>query len=257
MTVNSTAFADAVANQWHDLYGPSRAEVPMSVLTAAALRSRLDLSTPQHAPDGVGAFLSAQRRVWERAAQRWPHLYHHWDQYTDWPAWPDREHTTSAALELARRLTATGVIDYLDDLTHRRDFLGGVLYRLRAPLASTGRDPLEAATMRPVHLDRDRPVRSITLERTGTGHGLLPLLAALHEHGVDPRDLAWQLREIDQFQAAVLCTNLACWDVAAPRGANVLVATGQDDDWIQAEREERAESLQTLSMVTDLSGPCP
>ncbi|MFV2198207.1 hypothetical protein [Nocardiopsis sp. LOL_012] len=255
MTVNPTAFADAVANQWHDLYGPSRAEVPMSVLTAAALRSRLDPSTPQHAPDSVGAFLSSQQRVWERAAQRWPHLYHRWDQYTDWPAWPDRERTTGAALELARRLTATGVIEYLDDLTHRRDFLGGVLYRLRAPLGGAHSDPLEAAAMRPVHLDRERPVQSITLERAGTGHRLLPLLAALHERRVAPRDLSWQLREIDEFQAAVLCTNLACWDVAAPRRANVLVSTGQDDDWIRAEQEERAESLRALFMVADLSGP--
>ncbi|WP_159945310.1 MULTISPECIES: hypothetical protein [unclassified Nocardiopsis] len=240
--MNPSDFADAIAAQWHELYGPSRLEVPMSVLATAVLRQRLVIPAEEHT--AAEGFLSGQRRVWEVATHGWPYLYHRWECFTDWPSWPDHHRTAQAATVFALRLRTLGVVEHLSSLTHGQDFLGAVLHRLRAPAMTGSVDPLSAR--RGVRLQSEMPVQTITLDQTGSGHQVLGVLTALSALGVDPKRVTWRLREIDELTAATLCVNLVVWQVADPERANVLVAISEDEDWIQAEQEARAEALQAL-----------
>lgn len=240
--MSPTDFADAIADQWHEIFGPSRLEVPMSVLATAVLRQHLVI--PAEETSEPRGFLSGQHRVWEAATQRWPYLYHRWECFTDWHNWPDQHRTLQAATVYALRLRTLGVIEHLRALTHGRDFLGGVLHRLRAPLMAGSVDPL--GPERAVRLQPDMPVQTLTLDRIGTGQQILGVVAALNAAGVDPQAVTWRLREIDELAAATACVNLAVWRVADPERANVLVAIRETDNWIQAELEERAEALRAL-----------
>ncbi|GAA1120267.1 hypothetical protein [Nocardiopsis metallicus] len=240
--MNASDFADAIADQWHDLYGPSRLEVPMSVLATAILRQHLVISDEETSEPHD--FLVGQQRVWEAATQRWPYLHHRWECFTHWPTWPDHHRITHAATVFALRLRTMGVIEHLTTLTHGRDFLGGVLYRLREPMVISSVDPLGATRTAP--LRQDMPVQTLTLDPVGTGHRVLGVLTALGALGINPATVTWRLREIDELSAATACVNLASWQVADPNRANVLVSTSEDDDWIQAEQEARAEALRAL-----------
>ncbi|GAA1439438.1 hypothetical protein [Nocardiopsis tropica] len=242
--MNPSDFADAVADQWHELYGTSRLEVPMSVLATLVLRQHLVI--PAEENTDTAGFMSGQQRTWEAAAQWWPYLHHRWECFTDWPTWPDHHRTTQAATVFALRLRTLGVIDHLRTLTHGQDFLGAVLHRLNAPVANTAPNPMRAGALCPAYLQQDMPVQTITLDQVGTGHRILGVVTMLRTRGIDPARVTWHLREIGELAAAVLCVNLATWRVADPGRANVLVSTSEDDDWIQAERELRAETLRAL-----------
>jgi hypothetical protein len=242
--LNPSDFADAVAAQWRELYGPSRLEVPMSVLATAVLRQHLVIPAGENTD--VQGFLSGQQRTWEAATRWWPYLHHRWECFTDWPTWPDQHSTTQAAAVFALRLRTLGVVEHLRTLTHGQDFLGAVLHRLRTPMAHTASGPLSPGEPRPAHLRQDMPVQTITLDQVGTGHRILGVVSTLRARGIDPARVTWHLREIDELAAAVLCANLAAWRVADPDRANVLISISEDDDWIQAERELRTEALRAL-----------
>ena len=161
--MNASDFADAIADQWHDLYGPSRLEVPMSVLATAILRQHLVI--PDEKTNEPHNFLAGQQRVWEAAMQRWPYLHHRWECFTDWPNWPDHHRATQAAAVFALRLRTMGVIEHLATLTHSRDFLGGVLYRLREPMVISSADPLSAT--RAAQIREGKPNRKPGLKPCG------------------------------------------------------------------------------------------
>ncbi|WP_049573877.1 hypothetical protein [Nocardiopsis sp. SBT366] len=240
--MNTSGFADAVAVQWHELYGPSRLEVPMSVLATAVLRQHLHIPAQDHtAAEGL---LSGQHRVWEAVTQNWPYLHHRWDCFTDWPNWPDHHRLIQAATVFALRLRTLGVIEHLRSLIHGQDFLGAVLHRLRTP-AVTGSVPLPGAGSQ-TPLQPERPVQTITLDQGGSGHQVLGVLNALNAQQTDPKHVTWRLREIDELTAATLCVNLVAWGVATTERANVLVSISQDEDWILDEQEARAEALRAL-----------
>ncbi|MEU0489928.1 hypothetical protein ABZ249_11925 [Nocardiopsis sp. NPDC006139] len=240
--MNPSDFADAVAAQWHELYGPSRLEVPMSVLATTVLRQRLVISAQEHTT--AEGLLSGQQRVWEAAAQSWPYLHHRWECFTDWPTWPDHHRLLQAATVFALRLHTLGVVEHLRVLTHGQDFLGAVLRRLHTPAMTGSVNP--RCEGRAVRLHPEMPVQTITLDPAGSGQQVLDVLSALNAQGIDPQRVTWRLREVEELTAAVLCVNLVAWQVADPERANVLVAISEDDDWIQAEQEARAEALRAL-----------
>lgn len=68
--MNPPEFADAIADQCHELYGPSRLEVPMSALGTAVLRQHLVVPAQENtAPEGIP---SGQQGGWEAATHLWP-----------------------------------------------------------------------------------------------------------------------------------------------------------------------------------------
>lgn len=250
--LNPAEYTDAIAARWHTLYGPSRAEVPMSVLATAVMRHHLRLPGP--APErwtDVHGLLTEQTRVWAEAAQRWPYLHHRWEQYLEWPQWPDADRTRAAARTFALDLITMGVIEHLSELTYNVDFLGSVLHRLRAPL-STAPGPLAPRSNDPWFRESVLDSTVYRLDRAGTGAGrVLTRVKILRDAGLSPAERSWYLREIDEFSAAVLAVNLACWQVADPGRPNVVVSTSEDTDWVKAEREEQAASSAALGINVD------
>ncbi|MCK9874116.1 hypothetical protein MRI28_31610 [Nocardiopsis dassonvillei] len=244
--MNRREYADAIAARWYDLFGPSRAEVPMGVLATAAMRQHLHLAPWSPGRDTTtDLFVVEHKRVWMRADEMWPYLSHRWGQYTECFQWPNAEQVTSAARTFAADLTAMGVLEHFTALTHGCDFLGAVLHRLLHPFGGAPpADPLRGLVISPSELDRVNRTAVFRVDGAGTGADqVLPLAVALRGQGEQVSGRQWHLRETHEFRAAVLAVNAACWGLADPRRPNVLVAVSEDPDWVEAEREEQAEAI--------------
>lgn len=249
--VHAQRIATAVTEQWMLAHGPSRLEVPVSVVASMAL-----FASPQPAEDGardplylladlpLSGFKDEQALLWQHTALFWPGLHQRWECFAQWLN-PHEGPLLGAAQSVAIRCLEAGLLDLVGDPARRRsvDLLGVVLHRLKSPMFTAVPDPLApTGTGDEQHAAAIQPGSSVTLRRVWTGARLLPVLAQLRRRGLDPANVVWQLHESDELAAACLAVNTVLWGL----GPHTVIGTGEEADWLRAAHQERAAALRRL-----------
>ncbi|GAA3762396.1 hypothetical protein HDA32_005821 [Spinactinospora alkalitolerans] len=242
--------AAAVTDRWVHCYGPSRLEVPMSVVASISLL-HAEQPTAYAAPPllyllsevGPGDFRRERWTQWNRATTIWPTLHHHWVPFFEWMEPGSDRNLLTGAQAVAAGCIDAGLSGFLGDPFRRRnvDLLGVVLHRLRREMFTGMPDPIRAGLHRDDehNVARIQPGCTLTIQGAGTGTRLMHIAARLRRRDIDPAGIRWQAREIDDLAAACLAVNAVLWGL----GRDVLIGTAEEPDWLEAAREERAAAL--------------
>jgi hypothetical protein len=258
--------AEAVDVAWHNDYGGSRIEIPISVVAALALVGKADPDGRDPTAqallldrEGFGRLL---RDIWCQFAILRPDLLPRVKPLFGWLDEDPDETVLRSAQAAGRAALKAGQLE-LTGVAWRRqeiDLLGIVLQSVRARSARKGLgqflspqgvcdvvgDVLVGEVLGnlayPMVAEGKEHLPPRLLEPcAGTGTMLLGAAKAMRSRGQDPTSFTWYANDIDWLAAALLAVNTHLWGL----GPNVLIGCGDGltDDWLHAASKERAEAI--------------
>ncbi|MEX5635583.1 N-6 DNA methylase [Parafrankia sp. FMc2] len=245
--------AEAVDQAWHTAAASDRAEIPLSVVAALALRTPEDADerawvATQLMDTDDGGLLGFLRATWQLYGRVRPDLFPKvaplaapW--FTD-PA-PDGD-LLRAVRRVVHAALRAGLHELLDAARYDVDLFGPLLSVLRTRGARVARGqyytPPDLADLL-ARLGGTVPAAGeLVFEPTaGTGGLLRAAAQAIRDAGGDPHTIRWVAVDLDELALAALAINMIIWDL----GPRILIAHGDalSDDWQARALGERAEAI--------------